>query len=305
MVRVRYSFGSRHTGNLGNIAKQRVKFPAVMKEVIRISDVVLQVLDARFVEDMRNEELEKMLDRMGKKTIYVLNKADLVDVKEMEARLPKDMRPYVFVSVKTGQGVNELRDRIRIEAKRVEMPSGMNRVHVGVVGYPNAGKSSLINKIARRGVASISKQAGHTKGMQKIRLCEGILLLDTPGVIPESEYKESDKERRSLDAKLGSRTYSDVRDPEIVVNYLVSAPVLKDKDNPTEDEIRMTKDAKRNSEAIDRFYGIESDGDSELLIEELGKKKNYLKKGGEVDTDRTARVILKDWQEGKITSARG
>lgn len=278
MARVRFSFSSRKTGHIENISKQKVKFPAVMKEVIKISDIVLQVLDARFVSDMRNTEIDEMISSMGKKTIYVLNKADLVDLYEVKKDLQKDLRPYVFVSVKNGRGISELRNLIKIEAKRVELPSGMNRVHVGIIGYPNAGKSSLINKISRRGVASISKQAGHTKGMQKIKLCEGILLLDTPGVIPESEYNESKAQRRSLDAKLGSRTYSNVKDPEDVVSFLMEDFSLK----------------------IEAFYKINAKGNSEDLIEALGKKRNFLKKGGVVDFDRTARLILRDWQEGNI-----
>jgi hypothetical protein len=300
-MRVRYSFGSRHTGVLGNIKKQRVKFPVVMKEVIDISDIILQVLDARFVEDMRNTDLEKMLDKKKKVKIYVLNKADLVNVSEIESKLPADLRPYVFVSVKTGQGIKDLRDRIRIEAKRVELPSGMNRVHVGVVGYPNAGKSSLINKIARRGVASISKHAGHTKGMQKIKLCEGVLLLDTPGVIPDSSYSSDKKEMLSRDAKLGSRTYSNVKDPEDVVSYLMAPPRKPKKEGEEEEEKKnVVEEVTETAQAIDRFYEVESNGDSEVLIEKLGKKKNLLKKGGEVDSDRTARLILRDWQDGKI-----
>jgi len=301
-MRVRYSFGSRHTGSIGNILKQKVKFPIVMKEVIDISDIILQVLDARFVEDMRNEDLEKMLVRKKKKTSYVLNKADLVNVSDIESKLPADMRPYVFVSVKTGQGIKDLRNRISIEAKRVEIPSGMNRVQVGVVGYPNAGKSSLINKIARRGVASISKHAGHTKGMQKIRLSEDILLLDTPGVIPDSKYSTDRKDLASRDAKLGSRTYSNVKDPEDVVNYLISPPKKPKKEGEEEDEEskNVVEEITDISRAIDKFYEIDSYGDSEVLIEKIGKKKNFLKKGGEVDTDRAARLILRDWQDGKI-----
>ena len=80
MVRVRYSFGSRHTGKLKNIKKQRGKYPDVMKNVVDISDIVLEVLDSRFVEETRNEALEKRLKKSGKKVVFVLNKADLVNV---------------------------------------------------------------------------------------------------------------------------------------------------------------------------------------------------------------------------------
>jgi len=248
-----------------------------MKEVVRVSDIVLQILDARFIEETRNLKLEADIKKMGKKIIYVINKADLVDAKEIEKHLTKDLMPYVLVSAKTGKGGKDLRDKIRIEAKRVDAMD-KKRVQVGIVGYPNAGKSSLINMIARRAAAKTSKQAGYTRGMQKIRLVKGVLLLDTPGVIPDSKYSSFAKEKMSLDTKLGARTYSDTKDPEDIV-----ASLMKD-----------------NAKKIEKFYKIKSKGDSEILIEELGQQRNLLKKGGKIDIDRTARQVLRDWQEGKI-----
>ena len=94
MVRVRYSFGSRHTGRIANIKKQRGKYPVVMREVVRISDIVLEILDARYVDEMRNFDVEEDVLKQGKKLVYVLNKCDLVDARKVE--LPKGMRPFVF-----------------------------------------------------------------------------------------------------------------------------------------------------------------------------------------------------------------
>lgn len=299
-MRVRYSFGSRHTGHLLNIKKQRVKYPKVMEDVIRISDIVLQVLDARYFEEMRNLDVEGDIRAKGKKSIFVLNKADLVDIEEVRKKIPQDMRPFVFLSTKTKAGAKELRDKIKIEAKRVELGEHMTRVHVGVVGYPNVGKSSVINMITRRGVAGISKQAGFTKGMQRIRFADGILILDTPGVIPAPEYTTKEQSKLYRDARFGARTYSDVKDPEAIVHTLMTQPSFADEKNPTEEELKEANRIKRQAEAIEEFYKIDSGEDSEVLIEELGKMKNFLSKGGEVNIDRTARMILKDWQEGKI-----
>ena len=277
MVRVRYSFGSRHTGRIENIKKQRKKYPDVMKEVIGISEVILEILDSRYIGETRNKEIEEEIKKQGKKIIFVLNKADLVDSKKLEKKLPKDLKPYVFVSAKTRKGSNNLRNKIKIEAKRADIGE-KKRVHIGVIGYPNSGKSSIINLITRRGVTGTSKQAGYTKGMQKIKMSEGILILDTPGVIPESKYSSSAKMTFSEDAKVGARSYNDVKDPEDIVHYLM----------------------KDFSKEIEKYYKLKVEGDSEILIEKLGKEKNFLKKKGEVDIDRTSRIILRDWQEGKI-----
>ena len=324
MVRVRYSFGSRHTGRIANIKKQRGKYPDVMKEVVRISDIVLEILDARFIEETRNLEVEKDILEKGKKLVYVLNKSDLVDVKELEKALPKWMKPYVFVSATERLGLKDIKSRIKMESKRIlsarnaveqrikeKQANGSKekmliadliskkRIHVGVIGYPNTGKSSVINFISRRGVAKTSKQAGWTKGMQKIRMSEDILILDTPGVIPASLYS-SESSSFAKDVKVGGRTYSNVKNPEDVVYYLMSAPDPKDENNLTEKEKTLANEAERNSRSIRKFYDIKSDGDMNDLIEELGEKRRFLGKGGKVDVDRTARIILRDWQEGKI-----
>jgi ribosome biogenesis GTPase A len=273
MVRVRYSFSSRHTGRIGNIRKQKEKFPSVVKKVVDISDIILEVLDARFINKTRNFDIEDLIKAKGKKIIYVFNKADLIDVEELK----KDMKlkPFVFVSCKTGYGAKDLRDRIKIEAKKVE--GTLERIQIGIIGYPNTGKSSLINLITRRAAAKISKQAGFTKGMQKIRFTDNILILDTPGVIPERLYSSLD-ERVTTDAIFGARTFSDVKNPEDAVYKILNLEGKK----------------------LEDFYGIESEGDAEIFIDKVGRKKGFLKKGGEIDVDRTARQILRDWQEGKM-----
>ena len=353
MVRVRYSFGSRHTGRIANIKKQRGKYPDVMKDVVRVSDIILEILDARYIEETRNLELEGQILDKGKLLIYVINKIDLVDKEALEKSLPKWMKPYIFISATSGIGLNEMKGRIKMEAKRIvkereevekeraekrkvyeeklsaeegekknskykkeEKDSTMNkdgskkkqvvydlaskkRIHVGIVGYPNAGKSTVINFITRKGAAKTAKQAGFTKGMQKIRLSEGILLLDTPGVIPLEKYS-TEHNMYAGDVKVGGRTYSDVKDPETSVFYLIKADEPEDPENITEEEQGNIDNAEKNCKAIEKFYGIEFDGDVEVLIEKLGQRLKHFGKGRKVDEDRTARIILRDWQTGKI-----
>jgi len=343
MVRVRYSFGCRHTGRIANIKKQRNKYPDVMKDVVRISDIILEILDARFIEETRNMEVEEDILKQGKLLVYVFNKVDLVDRKELEKQIPSWMKPYVFISATERIGLKDITGRIKMEAKRIvalrkpaeekiakekESEKSLNfskiedkkardkkaketkgevvrdlenkkRIHVGVIGYPNAGKSSVINFITHRAAAKTAKQAGFTKGMQKIRMSEDILILDTPGVIPAGKYSTESKSF-AQDVKVGGRTYSDVKDPENVVYYLMTAPDPKDADNVTDKEKEAIKDAEVNAKKIQDFYGIQVENSAEDLIEEIGKKKGFLGKGAKVDVDRSARIILRDWQQGKI-----
>jgi ribosome biogenesis GTPase A len=278
MVRVRYSFGSRHTGKLDNIKKQRKKFPKVMEEVIRVSDVVLQVLDARFIKETRNFELERKIKKEGKTIIFVLNKSDLVDKREVEKRLK--IKPYVFVSCSKRQGSGKLRDLIKRVVRKIDLPENKKRAQVGIVGYPNTGKSSLINLLTGRTVARTGNEAGFTKGMQKVRLTSDILILDTPGVIPESEYSMDDKDKIAKQAKIGAKSIGKLRDPELAVQGLLN-----------DDKFRKI---------LEKFYSIKSEGDSDVFLEGIGKKKGFLKKGGVIQLDRTARDVLRDWQNGVI-----
>jgi ribosome biogenesis GTPase A len=276
-MRVKYSFSSRRTGNISNIKKQREKFPKIVLNMLRICDIILEVLDARFIGRTRNLYIEDKIARAGKKLIYIINKIDLVNREELKKELrEKNIYPYALISCKKRIGGVDLRNIIKIEAKRVK--TRFNRIQVGIIGYPNTGKSSLINFLTGSGSAKTGKQPGFTKGMQKIKLTAGILLIDTPGVIPDIEYSDSMRENVARHAIVNARSYNDVKEPEFIVHKIMQ-------DFP---------------EILDKYYNINSNGDAEILIESLGKKKLFLIKGGLVDVDRTARFILRDWQEGKI-----
>ena len=277
-MRVRYSFSCRHTGKIDNIKKQRKTYPKIVDEIIKISDLILEVLDARFPEETRNKELEEQIEKKGKRIIYVLNKSDLVNVQKKQHELPKDMKPYIFISSKNRLSTAKLRDFLKREVRKIELGEHMTRFHVGIVGYPNTGKSTLINVLTGKSAAGTGAQAGFTRGMQKIRLTSDILVLDTPGVIPDKEYSTTEQGKLSKHAKLSARDASRVKNPELAV-----AALMRD-----------------YSKEIEGFYKIEAKGDAEILLDVLGKQRGYLKKGGVSDDDRTARLVLRDWQLGNI-----
>ena len=246
------------------------KISDAVTKVISGSDLVLCVLDARYIYDTRNAPIENKIKEQNKKVLYVLNKADLVqniDQKELNKLYPR-----VLVSCLTRKGVNELRSRIKIICRTISKEPPF---YIGVVGYPNTGKSSVINLIiGRKDVAKTSPQSGFTKGIQSLKLSDEIYLLDSPGIIPESErFSEITKL-----AKIGVKTFDNVQDPDMVVYELM----------------------KLNPGVFEKFYEIDAKGDSEKLIDELGKKRNLLLTRYRIDTDRAARMILRDWQKGLI-----
>ncbi len=231
-----------------------------MNEVIEKSDIIVEVLDARFADDTRNKEVEDKVKKSGKPLILALNKADLV------SKGFRDKNPGLYVSSKRDLGVTALKREI---LSKLDLKKEKNIV--GVVGYPNVGKSSVINALTGREAALTSPQSGFTKGMQLVKMKEGLYMLDTPGVIP---YLEKDRKKHALTSAID---FSKVKDPEN------SALDLIDK-YPKE---------------IKKSYGVKGETSDEIL-EAIAVRLNKLKKGGTPDLINTARTIIMDWQRGKI-----
>ena len=234
-----------------------------VKQVLHQAEIVIEVLDARFIEDSRNVELEDKIKSFGKKLLFVVNKSDLANKKEIELARKKLM-PCVFISSTEKHGTTILKKKI------LELSRG-KPVVVGVVGYPNVGKSSLINALSGKGAARTSAHSGFTKGLQKVKVDNKIMILDTPGVFP---YKEKDQYRLG---KIGAIDANQLKDPEAVALELIE----------------------NEKEIIQKHYKLTKD-DSEELLEELAFKLGKVHKGNTPDLELASRALLKDWQRGKI-----
>lgn len=242
-------------------------FWLIVNKVISDSDVLLMVLDSRMVEESLNKEIEAKVAKVGKPLIYVINKADLVEKTQMEV-YKKHLKPCVFISATKHLGGSYLRDAIAKKA-----PS-TGEYKVGVLGYPNTGKSSVINMLKGRGAAKTSPTSGYTKGVQLIRINKRMLVLDTPGVLP---YGEKDEAKQAM---MSARTFGDVKDPEgTCLKLLETFP-----------------------KPIEKYYEVSHDNDPEVVLEAIALKLKKLKKGGVADMDATARVVLRAWQTGRIKS---
>mgnify|MGYP002725692794 CR=1 FL=1 len=232
-----------------------------VNKVLKESELVIEVLDARMIKETRNFEIEKKVEKLGKKMLYVVNKCDLVKKEELD-RIK--LRPSVFISSTEHLGTTILKKKI------LEISKG-KAVTVGILGYPNVGKSSLINALAGRGKARTSAESGYTKGFQKIRVDKRIMLLDTPGVFPRRE-KDIIKH-----GKTGAISYAKLKDPETVVLGLIES----------------------EKKRILEYYDVKGD-DPEEILEKIALKLRKLRKKGLADLEATARAILKEWQKGKI-----
>ena len=232
-----------------------VNFWKIVNSVIREADILLLVIDSRFPEFTRNKELELKIKTKEKKIIYVLNKCDLINENNIKG-VSKEFQPCVFVSSKNKLGGTLLFKKI------MQLSKGLPCI-VGVLGYPNVGKSSVINLLKGRKSASVSSQSGHTRGIQFVKAKGKIKLIDTPGVL---QFQEKDLMKQVI---IGSYNPQHLKEPEYYAMHLVE----------------------KYPELFEKYYDVKYE-DGYDFLEKAALKKNILKKGGLPDIPRFSRQVL-------------
>ena len=167
-------------------------FWIVVDNIIRKADVILEVLDARMPSITRNTQLEQEIAKYGRQLIIVINKTDLIGKDAMQILKSEfSGTKHIFCSCKEFTGVGMLIGLIKRSMNK-------EQIKVAVIGYPNTGKSSIINLLSRGGRAKTSSESGLTKGIQLINGKSGLLLFDTPGVVPFDSRDEIKLDRKSV-----------------------------------------------------------------------------------------------------------
>ncbi|RKF63438.1 Nucleolar GTP-binding protein 2 [Erysiphe neolycopersici] len=246
-------------------------------KVIDSSDVVIHVLDARDPDGTRCRSVEKYIKEEAphKHVIFVLNKCDLVPTKVAASwvrHLSKDHPTLAFhASITNSFGKGSL---IQLLRQFSSLHSDRKQVSIGFIGYPNTGKSSIINTLRRKKVCTVAPIPGETKVWQYITLMRRIYLIDCPGVVPPST---SDTPQDIL--LRGVVRVENVEHPE---QYI---PAVLEKTKP---------------QYIERTYNINGYKDHIELLEILARKGGRLLHGGEPDIDGVAKMVLNDFLRGKI-----
>ncbi|MEM4326629.1 MAG: GTPase, partial [Candidatus Diapherotrites archaeon] len=241
---------------------------SLVRSVVESADVVVEVLDARFPNLSRNKKLEGFVKEKGKTLVFLFNKSDLVDSSFVRNIASSFGSNCVFMSAKLRRGVVALK-------KLLSKFSFGKTIKVAFVGYPNTGKSSIINLLKGKKSAPTSFRAGFTKGLQNIRVSSNVVVIDTPGVIPVENFDES------LLVVLSSKNSEDISDLESV-GLDVAKLVLKCDPN-----------------GVKSLYNI-SASSPESLLESLALVRGKLKRGALPDISAAAKILIDDVQSGKL-----
>ncbi|XP_046358130.2 guanine nucleotide-binding protein-like 3 homolog [Haliotis rufescens] len=271
------------------------------KKVVDAADVVLEVLDARDPLGSRCTEVEQAVLSSGtnKKLVLVLNKIDLVPKENVEAWLKHLRNEFPSVAFKAStqtQSDNLARSKMKLSAVTDDLLKSSHclgaevlmkllgnycrnqdirtTIRVGVVGFPNTGKSSIINSLKRSKACSVGAMPGITKSMQEVQLDKHIKLLDSPGVVM---------------AQMSSDTVT-------VLRNVVKIEQLADPVEPVEAILKRC-----SKQQLMLHYNLPDYNGASEFLSLLARRRGKLKKGGVPDVEKAARSVIQDWTTGKIT----
>ncbi|KAJ2943711.1 hypothetical protein O0L34_g16824 [Tuta absoluta] len=245
-------------------------------KVVDSSDVLLQVLDARDPMGTRCPYLEKFLrkEKPHKHLIFILNKVDLVPnwvTQRWVAILSAEYPTVAFHASLThpfGKGslINLLRQfaKLHIDKKQIS---------VGLIGYPNVGKSSVINTLRSKKVCKVAPIAGETKVWQYITLMKRIFLIDCPGIVYPSAETDTEK----------------------VLKGVVRVELVQNPEDYIEEVIKRVR-----KEYLIKTYKVDGWENATEFLEKMAARTGKLLKKGEPDVNQVARMVLNDWQRGKL-----
>lgn len=266
----------------GHMTKTR----RMISENIALVDIVIELLDARIPIASRNPDIDELA--VGKHRIVALNKSDLADEKInnlwRDYFAAQGQRVVMADSVK-GKGLAEtakIVDEMMSEKRRRQKERGRINVpaRVMIVGIPNVGKSTFINKCAGKAIAKTADKPGVTKAKQWVQVKNGFDLLDTPGIL----WPKFDDE--AVGIKLAAT--GAIRD-EILDIYTLSLKLVE-----------MIVNVK--PESLKERYKIEiNEGESsDLILERIARKRGFIQKGGAVDNQRAATTVIDEFRGAKI-----
>eukprot|EP00052_Salpingoeca_macrocollata_P000885 m.22749 g.22749 ORF g.22749 m.22749 type:complete len:608 (+) comp10941_c0_seq1:108-1931(+) len=281
----------------GTSENSRKAYYKEFKKVVDDADVILEVLDARDPLGCRCKRVEEAVRAAGpgKKLVLLLNKIDLVPKEVVQAWLVHLRRELPTIAFKAStqtqksnlaqsskDTISDVSDSqcygastlIKLLANYTRNAGIKTAIRVGIVGYPNVGKSSVINSLKRARVVGVAPTPGHTKVVQEVALDSKIKLLDSPGIV-------------------FSKTMSD---EDLILRNCVKLETLADPVKPVDVIL-----SRCNHAQIMERYVVPAFDSTVTFLQHLARRIGRLKRGGVPDIVAAARVVLQDWNSGKIS----
>ena len=264
-----------------------VKAKRKIAEDLKLVDIVIELLDARIPVSSRNPEVDEIVG--NKKRIIVLNKSDLADPsanRKWVSYFNKENTKVILVNSVSGTGLKEV-----LAASRQLMKEKLDRLkskgllvkttRALIIGIPNVGKSTFINRLAGRSVAQTGDRPGVTKAKQWIKVSPEIELLDTPGIL----WPKFEDERVGMYLAFTGAIKDEILDVNELAQSLLEVLVLK---FPEKLKARY------------KLEDISEEITPEKLMEVIGRKRGCIIAGGEVDIQRASVMLLDEFRGGKI-----
>ena len=261
-------------------------------EDLKLIDVVIELLDSRIPISSRNPDIKEFTK--NKKKIILLNKCDLADSKMNEkwVKVLEKEAPTILTDSNSGRGIDKVLKKIEeiMEPEQEKWKSkGLKNktIRVMILGIPNVGKSSFINRIAKRTPTEVGNKPGVTKQKQWVRIGKNQELLDTPGVLwPKFESQEV-----ALNLAFTGTIKDDILD-RIEISYELLKRLLNShKSNILERYKISEEEFEKTMQEENNIYA---------LMQLIGKKRGAIVSGGQVDDEKTARIILEDFRNCKL-----
>ena len=277
----------------GHMAKTKRE----ITEDIKLIDVVVELLDSRIPLSSQNPDIAELTK--GKKKIIVLNKTDLADKMQNEAwkkHFNSNGQVCILTDSNLGKGINEVTKAIE-EIMREDIEKFAQKGRTGrkikamILGIPNVGKSSFINRIVKTNRLEVGNKPGVTRKKQWISINDKINLLDTPGVL----WPRFEDEKTALNLAFTGTIKDDVLEQTEIAYQLLKFLLENYRQNVIE-RYKMTLDyiEKTLSQDQPENFNIYE------IMQEIGKKRGAIISGGEIDDEKTAKIILDDFRSGRL-----
>ena len=263
----------------GHMAKTKRE----IKEKINLIDIIYEVCDARIPFSSRINDIDDIVRE--KPHILIMSKYDLCDQKETDKFIEYYESKGFFVLKKnllndSLEDIFTLSRKILKEKIASQHLKGINKTTIRalVIGIPNAGKSTLINKLVGKKIAKTGNKPGVTKSLSWIRVRKDIELLDTPGVL----WPKLDQEKQAYQLAATTAIKEEILDNQEIALYI------------------LTFLEKYYPELLKKYYDLETTEDYDYIIQTIGKKWNLFKKGGLIDENRVLDLVINDVKQGKL-----